>query len=205
MENQETQKKCTHLGCGKLYYEKDNIEGACHYHDGKPMFHDTKKGWTCCNQVAYDWDEFQKLPPCKVGKHTDVPQGKMEFFKSDTVANTQRAIDKNENNKVLNIDDFNAAEKKKKEEKMKLEGEKPKEIIKNSEGKYYCGNPGCQSKIYDPNDNPEGCCKHHLGQPVFHDRKKMWSCCKQEAYDWDDFEKLPPCAVSKHVPKYKNK
>ena len=120
MENQETQKKCTHLGCGKLYYEKDNIEGACHYHDGKPMFHDTKKGWTCCNQVAYDWDEFQKLPPCKVGKHTDVPQGKMEFFKSDTVANAQRAIDKNEGNKVLNIDDFNAAEKKKNEEKLKL-------------------------------------------------------------------------------------
>ena len=21
--------------------------------------------------------------------------------------------------------------------------------------------------------------------------------------DWDDFEKLPPCAVGKHVPKYK--
>ena len=61
MENQETQKKCTHLGYGKLYYEKDNIEGACHYHDGKPMFHDTKKGWTCCNEVAYDWDELQKL------------------------------------------------------------------------------------------------------------------------------------------------
>ena len=111
--SEEVLKKCTHLGCGKQYYEKDNVEGACHYHDGKPMFHDTKKGWTCCNQIAYDWEEFQKLPPCKVGKHTDTPAGKIEFFKSDTVSNAQRAIDKNENNKVLNIDDFNAAEKKK--------------------------------------------------------------------------------------------
>ena len=33
----------------------------------------------------------------------------------------------------------------------------------------------------------------------------MWVCCKAESYDWDDFEKLPHCAVGKHVPKYKNK
>ena len=38
---------------------------------------------------------------------------------------------------------------------------------------------------------------------MFHDRKKFWTCCKAEAYDWDDFEKLPPCAVGKHEPKYK--
>ena len=196
-------KKCRRLGCGKEYYEKDNVEGSCHYHDGKPMFHDTKKGWTCCNQVAYDWDEFQKLKPCKVGKHTDIPPSKIEFFKSDTVANAQRAIEKTEQKKIMNINEYNEIEKKKEEEKKKENEDKPKEIIKNKEGKYYCGNPGCQSKVYDPNDNPEGSCKHHLGQPVFHDRKKMWSCCKAEAYDWDDFEKLPPCAVGKHTPKYK--
>ena len=197
-------KKCKRLGCLKEYYEKDNVEGSCHYHDGKPMFHDTKKGWTCCNQVAYDWDEFQKIPPCKVGKHSDTPLEKIEFFKSDTVANAQRAIDKMGGaKKIMDINEFNEAEKKKAEEKAKLEGEKPKEIIKNSEGKYFCGHHGCKDKTYDPNKNEEGSCHYHLGNPMFHDRKKFWTCCKAEAYDWDEFEKLPPCAVGKHVPKYK--
>ena len=200
----EEKKKCTRLGCQKEYYEKDNVEGCCHYHDGKPIFHDIKKGWTCCNVVVYDWDESQKIPPCKTGKHTCDPNQKIEFFKSSTVANAQKAIDKDENGKkILNVNDYNKEQQKLEEEKKKAEGEKPKQIVMNKEGKYYCGNPGCQSMTYDPNDNPEGCCKHHLGHPVFHDRKKMWTCCKQEAYDWDDFQKLPPCAVGKHIPKYK--
>jgi hypothetical protein len=115
----EQLKKCRRLGCNKEYYEKDNVEGCCHYHDGKPMFHDVKKGWTCCNQVAYDWDEFQKLAPCKVGKHSDVPPEKIEFFKSDTVANAQKAIDKSEGQpKIMNINDFNEAEKKKLKKKQ---------------------------------------------------------------------------------------
>jgi hypothetical protein len=41
--------------------------------------------------------------------------------------------------------------------------------------------------------------------PIFHDRKKFWPCCSQEAYDWDDFLKLSPCVTGKHTPKYKNK
>ena len=36
------------------------------------MFHDTKKGWTCCNTVVYDWDEFQKIPACSHGAHTEI-------------------------------------------------------------------------------------------------------------------------------------
>ncbi len=51
----------------------------------------------------------------------------------------------------------------------------------------------------DKDDN----CESHSSTPVFHDRKKMWPCCKQEAYDWDDFQKLKPCIIGKHTPKYK--
>ena len=40
---------------------------------------------------------------------------------------------------------------------------------------------------------------YHLKQ-----RKKYWNCCKQEAYDWDDFMKIPPCCVGSHIPKYKD-
>lgn len=39
--------KCKRNGCKKAYEE--NNPTACHYHPGKPIFHDLKKGWTCCN------------------------------------------------------------------------------------------------------------------------------------------------------------
>lgn len=38
--------------------ESENGPEACNYHSGKPLFHDLKKGWTCCNMIVYDWDEF---------------------------------------------------------------------------------------------------------------------------------------------------
>lgn len=61
------QKTCKNNGCRKKYVEADNHEKACLHHPGKPIFHDTKKGWTCCNKIVYDWDEFQKLPHCAEG------------------------------------------------------------------------------------------------------------------------------------------
>lgn len=200
-------------GCAKDYTESENSETSCSYHNGKPMFHDVKKGWTCCNQVVYDWDEFTKLKGCQVGSHTDIKQ-ENEFFKSSAVSNAQKGIDKEDTPqvKVRDIGEYEKEQKRIVEEKKKKEEEKPKEVLvsvyiyiqKSSDGKFFCGNPGCASKTYNLDQNEEGCCKHHAGQPVFHDRKKYWTCCKQEAYDWDDFMKLDPCVVGKHIPKYKN-
>ena len=68
----EVSKMCKRNGCRKKYLESENNDQACHYHPGKPIFHDLKKGWDCCNKISWDWDEFQKLPTCAVGKHTDV-------------------------------------------------------------------------------------------------------------------------------------
>lgn len=91
----ETTKKCLRPGCGKTYNESENVEGVCVYHDGKPIFHDIKKGWTCCNQVVYDWDQFTQLKGCKVDKHSDVKPNTTDFFKSQTVNNAQKGIDSN--------------------------------------------------------------------------------------------------------------
>ena len=70
---------CANKGCTAKTFtdaEKD-LEDACKYHTGAPVFHDLKKYWSCCNpdgqqgkdKIAYDWDEFMKLPTCSVGKH----------------------------------------------------------------------------------------------------------------------------------------
>ena len=82
------------------------------------------------------------------------------------------------------------------EEKRKAEEAEAKR--KWAEGKVKCQNFGC-AQLFDPNDNPEGSCKHHVGPPFFHDCNKGWTCCKgKTAMDWDDFQKLPTCAVGRH-------
>ncbi len=62
------------------------MEDVCNFHTGDPIFHDTKKGWTCCGKTVYDWDEFQKLPTCAKGLHSDV-KVEATFYKSNTVSN----------------------------------------------------------------------------------------------------------------------
>jgi disease resistance protein len=203
----DTKKICKRQGCRKEFTEIENSETACKYHDGKPIFHNLKKGWTCCNITVYDWDEFQKIQGCKVANHTSENQD-TEFFKSQTVSNAEKGIQKFSNSEVKtevkSIQQYEEEQKRKEEEKKKLEQNKPREIIKANDGKYYCGNPGCADKTFDPENNHDGSCKHHTALPVFHEIKKMWACCKQETYDWDDFMKLPQCTVGKHTPKYKN-
>lgn len=61
--------KCKHAGCMKEYNEDQNTDTSCEYHDGTAGFRDTKKFWTCCGASSYDWDEFMKIPKCKVGRH----------------------------------------------------------------------------------------------------------------------------------------
>ena len=44
--------------------------------------------------------------------------------------------------------------------------------------------------IDEENDAEENPCSYHVGDAVFHDLKKYWSCCNSDgkgkiAYDWD--------------------
>ena len=81
-----------------------------------------------------------------------------------------------------------------------MEEKKEKKIFLTKEGLYKCINKGCL-KAYNEKDNMADCCGYHDGQPVFHDTKKYWTCCKKETWDWDEFMKLPTCKVGMHVPK----
>ena len=66
---------CANKGCAKRHFiDEENGPEACSYHTGEAIFHDLKKYWSCCNpdgkgKVAYDWDEFMKLPTCTKGPH----------------------------------------------------------------------------------------------------------------------------------------
>lgn len=197
-----TEKKCTRNGCKKKYTDAENTPGACNYHPGKPIFHDLKKGWTCCNKIVYDWDEFQKIPTCASGLHTDSTDSTTdEFFKSGTVDNARKALEREENRvEVKRIEDFNKEEEARQKIIDEEEAKKLKKPIVTPSGKYKCANKGCL-KEYDPNENGPSACNYHPGEPCFHDLKKFWSCCKTTVWDWDEFMKLPTCQTGEHVPK----
>ena len=201
----EVQKSCRNPGCKKKYNESENNDQACQYHAGKPIFHDLKKGWACCNQIAYDWEEFEKLKTCAVGKHTDIDpfssqNGQDQFFKSNTVAYAKQAVDKIEAEKVKTIEEYNREVEEKRKKKEAEEATKEKKPFVSASGKHKCINKGCL-KDYDPSENSDNACNYHPGEPFFHDVKKTWTCCKIETWDWDDFMKIVPCATGPHVPK----
>jgi len=198
---EETPKKCKNLGCMQTYYESQNSDTACKYHKGPVIFHDVKKGYSCCNQVVYDWDDFQKIAGCQVGRHSEVSQ-QPNFFKSNTVSNAEKAIQNQPQTQVKSIDDLERemAEKRRKEAEEKKD--KEPEPVRSKEGLLVCGNFGC-GKPFAEEENTEGACSYHSQGPGFHDVKKFWPCCNQEAWEWEDFMKITPCSVGKHSIKYK--
>ena len=115
----EASKRCKRAGCGQHYTDETNNGTACSFHSGKPIFHDTRKGWDCCQQIVYDWDSFQQIKGCCKGPHTDQKQD-TEFWKSSTVANAKAGLDKADAPKIKKITDFNKEEEAKAAEDMRL-------------------------------------------------------------------------------------
>lgn len=64
--------QCYNRGCGQKYSPRINPEDACQFHPGAPFFHETYKGWTCCNKKFSDFTEFLNTPGCAKGPHSNV-------------------------------------------------------------------------------------------------------------------------------------
>ncbi len=83
-EVKENMLRCKNYGCQQLFSEEDNVEGSCKSHCAPPIFHDTRKGWSCCkDKMVYDWDEFQAIPPCTSTRHSTIDP-KLAFAKSSS-------------------------------------------------------------------------------------------------------------------------
>ena len=79
----DTTQTCRNVGCGVTFTESTNGDEKCNYHPGPPIFHERKKGWACCGETRYDFDDFLKIKTCKVGRHNANPkQGGDKFAKS---------------------------------------------------------------------------------------------------------------------------
>lgn len=66
--------RCKNFGCQQEYTEAENADKACRHHVARPIFHDTRKWWTCCDGVkVYSFDELLSIPGCQLGRHSNVP------------------------------------------------------------------------------------------------------------------------------------
>ena len=64
--------QCYNRGCRQKYSPEINPGDACQFHPGAPFFHETYKGWTCCNKKFSDFTEFLNTPGCAKGPHSNV-------------------------------------------------------------------------------------------------------------------------------------
>ncbi|KAH8313569.1 hypothetical protein KR067_008292 [Drosophila pandora] len=60
-----------------------------------------------------------------------------------------------------------------------------------------CYNRGC-GQLFDPATNNDESCRHHPGEPFFHDAYKGWSCCNKKSVDFTEFLNIKGCTLAKH-------
>ena len=203
-------RQCKNHGCQKKFLDDENSDEACRYHSLPPLFHDMKKGWQCCSsKMVYDWDDFEKIEPCRVGRHSTVgPQE--QFAASPTVAAAENAAATTSSTEktvaapqaaapLKSIDDYNQKNPNAVTAVSAAKESQTTAPPTRMDGKAKCVNFGCQQE-YIVAENSDASCSHHVGAPVFHDASKYWSCCpKNVKYDFDSFLKVPGCVVSAHT------
>lgn len=86
--------RCKNYGCQKEYSEDDNSDHACKHHASNPIFHDTRKWWSCCEGVkVYSFEELMAIPGCQVGKHSNVPPAKEIEREAEIKAATNKVLE----------------------------------------------------------------------------------------------------------------
>lgn len=200
--------RCRNYGCNAFYREEENSDTACKHHTGPPIFHDTMKCWSCCRDVkkAYDFETFQLIEGCNVGRHSSVPP-------DVAIAESPNAVDRSGAADgaaaaaaaappvaLKQISDFNnnnpdaatAAS-------SALKAMQTRKSTRNADGvTAKCQRKGCQ-KSFVIAENSSSACVYHKGQAIFHDAVKYWSCCaEKKCYDFDEFMAVPGCAVGMH-------
>ncbi|KNC52257.1 CORD and CS domain-containing protein [Thecamonas trahens ATCC 50062] len=66
------ERTCLNYTCGGTFTDATNADDACTFHLAPPFFHDASQGYQCCSRVM-SFDEFQAIPPCQTGPHSDMP------------------------------------------------------------------------------------------------------------------------------------
>lgn len=216
-ERTDGKAECVMRGCGLTYKVSENHDCLCLYHSGRPVFHDIKKYWSCCDgTVVYDWDKFQQIPGCTTGwcwdGNGDNPNSNYEHIPTGEEFRVQQTEDDQKNNAqpISNIDEYNKKQEAAREASggpkhryadpwVKQRAKMIEDNMARTDGKAKCIYGGClkEFELAGPGEHRSASaeiCDYHKGRPIFHDTKKFWSCCpKNVAYDWDTFPNLKTC------------
>lgn len=194
--------KCKNYGCQKMFDEDENSNTACEHHSGPPIFHDTMKCWSCCkDNKAFDFENFQLIKGCTVGRHSTVdpavslapsPNAQDDTVFSGAGAAAEPAL------KSIDAYNDNAKDAGTSGAAEALKIMTTRKSSRKPDGTAKCQRKGC-GQTFIVKENADGACTYHAGQPVFHDAIKYWSCCdEKKCYDFDEFLAVPGCATGCH-------
>ncbi|KAI5124383.1 hypothetical protein M0805_008986 [Coniferiporia weirii] len=205
---------CTRNGCKKEYALDENIDGACRYHPGAPVFHEGLKSWSCCSDVnkpELDFDEFMKIEGCQTGVHTTERIVQPERHKDPAPGNlqvTQTGDGKETFTTTASVSYFSV---------LPPAASKPqKPISPPAEEEDYINQPvtpgtrckrnGCNVEFISDEESRLGSsssdhavCTYHPSSPIFHEGSKGYLCCKRRVLEFDEFLKIEGCKKGKHL------
>jgi hypothetical protein len=196
------QQKCKNYGCNKQYNEDENCDDSCRHHTGPPIFHDTMKCWSCCKdkKKAYDFESFQLIEGCAVGRHSNVPKT-IAIAPSPTASSGPGGLSSGEAAapQIKSIASYNNANPDAASAVASVVKNSARKSSRNADGvTAKCQRKGCQ-KVFNIAENTTTSCTYHKGNAIFHDAVKSWSCCPdRRCFDFDEFLAVPGCAKGLH-------
>jgi len=73
--NADGKVRCKNFGCQRTY-DPEGEPQSCTHHKAPPIFHETKKWWSCCSdRKTDDFDDFMAIPGCTTTTCTATPEG----------------------------------------------------------------------------------------------------------------------------------
>jgi len=204
--------RCQRISCDCLFSDTST---KCVHHTQPPQFRDGEKLWPCCNKRSKDFNAFLSIKGCR---ELDSHSSEKRVVSPQTTRTTSA---KEEKDDALGVEkcprcsngfacEMHPEESKKNEEKMRRvkelkEQKKREEELERAKmdpnALQTCKRTGCGMKFRESENTSDNSCRYHKGKPIFHERSKGWSCCasgKKAVYDFDEFLKIPPCAVGRH-------
>eukprot|EP00967_Tisochrysis_lutea_P044965 scaffold54539_cov28-Tisochrysis_lutea.AAC.1 len=204
--NRSGQPCCKNYGCQREFDPASNHDAACRHHAAPPMFHDTRKWWTCCeDRKVYSFDELMEIPGCVISTHSVEPPAQ-EVERAAALAEATKRVHaahlegaKKFYDAPKPDSDGKAPAPKQDFKSSTPPGPQPKKRPPLPEGRARCKHPGCQAE-YTIAENHETACRHHTKPPLFHEGSKQWPCCGIKKWDFDDFLAVPGCNIGPHEP-----
>jgi len=219
---------CYNRGCGKSFDPRKNAPDSteCRHHPGSPFFHETYKGWTCCNKKSTDFTDFLNTPGCAVGPHSrekpvepESITGKIDDRPLEQQLAELRSSGSHESTPEpvqlvkLPRPDWSATPltritpkispmfKKQLDSQTGSNSCQPCVAANNKDSNEIkegepCKNGGCRVTYGSPEANND--CVYHPGVPIFHEGMKFWSCCQRRTSDFEAFLNQVGCTTGEH-------